>query len=120
MTDYNLFFEILEKAKIKATSCKSYIYTANFLELAKYGLTNAEFAEYFGEVIEELLINNPKCFFDSALIVDGASLKNLIYKLQSPITDNDKKIRKTFEKYRMNKKYKKVINLYFNKKQAEK
>ena len=112
-TNYPLFWEIMKLAEKKATSCRSIPETAAFLELVQCNKTNAEVSEYLSEVIENLLLTQPDCFFDSVSIQKIETIRDIILRLRSPVFIEKAKIDKIFEKYRNNQKYKYSIEIYF-------
>jgi len=109
------YYKILNVSARKASKCESLNDVAGFLGLSNINATrrNAEFNEYFGEVVENIVIKNIKCFLDASLMLDDPTLKNLIYTLKHPLFVDDNKITAEFRKYKTKKKYSKITNMYF-------
>ncbi|SRR6266568_3142356 len=118
LTKYNnkLYSKILRDSASRANECVSIIDVAGFIGLANINVKNfnAEFNEYYGEVVENMVISKTLCFFDALLLLDDKTLKNAIYSLKHPLFVNEKQITDKFKNYKTNKKYSKIINLYFS------
>ncbi len=111
-TDYSLFWNILRSAGNIAFECRSTHDTASFLELVNLKSKNAEFNEYISEILENLIVNKPKCFFNSLSTLDHESISNVIKILQHPIFMSKKKIDNVFSKISTLKKYKTIMDIY--------
>ncbi len=114
-TDYVLFWRILRMAERDAVSCKSKSDTATFLKLAVVARTNAEFNEYFSEVIERLATSHPECFFDSLLLLDLDNATKIIMILKHPIFVEKQEIDNVFSKNMNKEKYRLLMDIYFQK-----
>ena len=112
-TDYALFWRILKVAERKAISCKSTADTAAFLKLALVRNTNAEFKEYLSETIENIATIKPKCFLDSLSTLDPDAVTDVIALLKNPTFVEEQEIVKVFSKNRNIKKYKLIVDIYF-------
>lgn len=113
----NTYYKILNASAHKASKCESIKDVANFIGLANINVTklNAEFNEYFGEIVENIVIKNMQCFLDASLSLDDLTLKNLIYTLKHPLFVEDNKITAKFMEYKGKKKYLRITNTYFGK-----
>lgn len=114
LSDYSLFWKILRTAEKKAISCQSISETAIFISLASLKSTNAEFNEYYNEVIETLIVINPKCFFASLSTLNKYVIAAVINKLRHPIFIDKTEIYKVFSKNKKIPKYKVIMENYFN------
>jgi hypothetical protein len=114
-TDYALFWHILRSAERDAINCKSRSDTAIFLKLAAVARTNAEFNEYFNEVIERLATSHPECFFDSLLLLDLDNVTKIIMILKHPIVVEKQEIDTFFSKNMNKEKYRVIMDIYFQK-----
>lgn len=111
--NYNQFWDILHSAEKKAKACDSLSDTAEFIELGSIERGNAEFSEFFNEVIEKSLISQSQCFMDAMLLVDREARIGVINALVYPIFTEPTEIRSIFEQYAGNKKYKDITVIYF-------
>lgn len=112
-SNYSLFWNILKAEEKKAISCKSIPDTSKFFELASIKSTNAEFNEYIAEFLENLVIKKSECFLDSLLNLNEKSISDVINILQHPTFIEEKEIAKVFFSNKQNKKYDKVMKIYF-------
>jgi hypothetical protein len=110
--NYELFWKILNDAARKANTCKSKQDTAAFLNLVQI-TRDGELAEFFSENLENLCVSNTKCFFDALLLLEPFDQDRLIYELHNPFSKKTSEITEAFNKYKDNGKYKRVIDLYF-------
>jgi hypothetical protein len=113
LNDYSRFWDIVHKAAKKAQTCDSSIETADFIELIRFSGGNAEFNEYYSEIVEHLCISNPACFFDSLLRLDKESKIKVIDVLRHPIFAKPKEIEDVFTINRNIKQYEDIVNLFF-------
>jgi hypothetical protein len=110
--NYELFWKILNDAARKANTCKSKQDTAAFLNLVQMPRDGA-LAEFFRENIENLCVSNAKCFFEALILLEPFDQDRVIYELYNPIFTEPSEITGAFSKYKDNSKYKRVIDLYF-------
>jgi hypothetical protein len=113
--NYTIFWKILREAGDAASECRSYDDIDAFLKLSSIRNRNAEFKEYLNEIIENLTIRKSAIFLDALSRLDDNSIYSVIGLLQRPIFIPIEDIKKVFYKNRNNKKYKKVMNVYFKK-----
>jgi len=112
-TNYSLFWSILRATEKKALGCKSTTDTSAFLKLALVRNTNAEFKEYLSETIENIATIKPKCFLDSLSTLDPDAVTDVIALLKNPTFVEEQEIVKVFSKNRNIKKYKLIMDIYF-------
>ena len=115
--NYKLFWEIVNEGENMAISCNDLQDTSNFLALAKLKKGNAEFNEYFMEVIEnELLEKDPKCLFDALVKNDEETQQIIMSDLRNPLFLKEIEIEEIFKKFRFDKDYIKLFELLDDKK----
>lgn len=113
LSNYHLFWNILNTAEKKAIGCKSISDTASFIELAATKGMDGEVAEYYNEVIEKLIIKNPKCLLDALSILNAKAVSQVIFRLQHPLFTEQSAIDEIFRKNKHVKKYKTIMTFYF-------
>lgn len=112
--DYSLFWSIFHAAEKKAVSCESIDDTARFLSVARVKEGNAEFNEYFSEVLEKnLLMNNARCLFDALLRLDDQSKKIIMWDLRHPLYIQKEKLEEIINPLMDEAKYKELLELYY-------
>lgn len=111
--NYRLFWDILHKAEKKVQKCMSVSDTVNFMKLAHLKSNNAEFNEFFSEVIENLCVKKSKCFFEAMVRLKDEDQLEVVKKLKTPLFVDQVAINDAFIRNKNNQKYKKVIYLYF-------
>lgn len=113
-SNYSQFWDILTDAEKEALKCKSTLAVVDFLRLVNLKSINAEFNEYYKEVIENMLLQKPTCFLDSLATLDKTTITFIIDNLKRPLLVEELKIYKTFRKYRSMRKYNNIMQVYFN------
>jgi hypothetical protein len=113
--EYKRFWEILKLSEKKAINCKMLSDTASFMELANLDSHNAEFNEYYNEVIENLLKTKTTCFLDTLSLLAKPQMIAVINKLKHPIFTDRSEIQRLFEREKKNNvgKYSEVMKLFF-------
>jgi len=116
--NYDKFFDTYYVYEKQASDCISPQKTADFLDLARYIKGNAEVAEVFGEFSDRLIMSNPTCYLESAILLNEEALSALVrFYLSTPLTyEGQKGVPQTLEKYKDNPKYHRVMELYYQKK----
>ncbi len=113
--DYGRLWEVYRIYEKKAVSCKNPRDVAAFLDLADAVQMNAEVSEGFAEFIEKLILSNPKCFLEGAVLLGDRSISSLVDAfVRSPIYHDDTDIRRHLQKDTHDKRYQRFMNLYFN------
>lgn len=112
--DYDRFWFIFRTAGQNAIGCVSIESVDSFLEVAKVKKGNAEFNEYFCEVIEKKLIKeNPDCFIKSMTNISDEAKMVIIRDLQHPLYIQKTEIDRIMEELKKDDQYKEIIELYF-------
>jgi hypothetical protein len=113
-SDNDRYVQVYEMAEKRALSCTKRSETADFLDLAPYIGGSAHLGEVFSQSVEGLLISNPICFLDSALLLSDRSLSFLIGDiLLTPTFHDSTAIQKALEPYRSIAKYGRIMKAYF-------
>ena len=95
LRDYKAYFQQWEKKKERAISCTSPKSTAAFLSEATDMWMNAEVSEGNAEVIENLIMKNPKCFLDGLRRLTVVKQRQIItYFVANSIYEHDEEIEK--------------------------
>jgi hypothetical protein len=98
LRDYEAYFQQWEKKKEKAISCTSPKSTAAFLSEATAMSMNAEVSEANGEVIEDLIMNNPKCFLEGLRNLSVKKQREIItHFVANSIYEHDEEIEKALD-----------------------
>lgn len=113
--NYSSFWKILHESASKAQKCETVTDAVHFMRLVHLNSNNAEFNEFFSETIENICIKNDKCFFESLLRLNKSDQNRIIKMLKYPLFIDQSSISETFSKWKNNKKYKKFVDLYFEK-----
>ena len=114
--DYARFWNIINSKELEARKCIRVDHAVEFLNLVTIKTNNIEFIEYLSQAIEKLLLSNHMCFFNAALKLEPETRTLLIEKLKHPLFHDQKEIDKIFDNAKNNKKYKRLSNQYFNRK----
>lgn len=110
--NYRQFWVIAHQAANDARKCDSPANTAAFLDLARIKTNNAEFNEFFSEVIERLVTEKPICFLVAVARMNVGSQKLVMEKLRSPLFVERVAIENALQAEN-NEKYKSILDLYF-------
>lgn len=110
--NYRRFWNIAHQAASDARKCDSPANTVAFLYLARIKTNNAEFNEFFSEVIERLVTEKPHCFLAAVATMDLSSQKLVMEKLRNPIFAESAAIENAL-RAESNEKYKSIVDLYF-------
>jgi soluble lytic murein transglycosylase-like protein len=110
----DLFWQILDQAASKANKCNDKRATADFLNLIQVSRDGA-FAEYYNEHIENLSVSNTRCFLEGLMLLKPFDQDRVIYELYIPTFKEPSEIKSALSKYKNNKKYKRVVDLYMQK-----
>jgi hypothetical protein len=96
-TNNSLFWDILNKAAIRAQDCESLSDVTRFMRLVRVQRDGA-FEEYFHKKVEYLCISNSKCFFDAIASMAADDQTNIAYILLNPLFVDQSKITEVFHK----------------------
>lgn len=109
--NYSLFWTILHKSEKHIY--KSRDMTSVFLKLANIRQVNAEFSEYYSEVVESVIENKPNVFFETMISLDETTISNVLSYLMEPTFIDKSDLDLIFKKYGRNAKYSKITKAYF-------
>lgn len=109
--DNQLFWDILHKSEPFIPKNKNI--TVAFFRLANVSQNNAEFSEYYSEIIEGVIEREPGSFFEIMASLDQKSIDNVIRYLKEPTFISKSDLNRIMNRYSNNKKYRKVVNSYF-------
>ena len=110
---YNHFWLIFHEAGQRAASCSDMLRTAAFLEAASVKKGNAEFHEYFMDIIEnQLILKNTKCFLEALKQTSFNSRKIILSDLNNPIYIDKSSIDNAFNRFMANPRYQEIIKFY--------
>lgn len=113
LNDNEQFWTILKKWEKTHSNNKD---IADFLSLVKVKAGNAEFNEYFSQIIErQLLPNRTQNFLDSLLLIDRKASNQILNELKHPMFVKISRVKSVLEKYRDKEIYKELLYSYFNK-----
>ncbi|MBI2340691.1 MAG: hypothetical protein HYU99_10085 [Deltaproteobacteria bacterium] len=105
-------FAILGIAEKEALECRSIRKTADYLELAKSPTSIVEFREGFDEAIEDLFLENSRCFLEAYLLLDPPSREALTqYIVTRNIVDI---VRQEASKYADDPRFKDFVQAILN------
>lgn len=98
-----------------AKRCDSLNDTIDFLDLVRIqNHGNAEFSEFFSEIIEWLATTNTECFLGALTNMDTPLQWRILEELRHPLFTETDLTDRIFRSYKNNEKYNSVIALYFN------
>ena len=112
-TNYQLFWDILHNAVKKLQDNESLSDIESFMEMASVIQGNAEVSEFFNEVVEKYFVSNPNIWLDALVNLNRKSKEDFIDRLRQPIFLPKVQIDKIIFKYKELKKYKEIIELYY-------
>jgi len=113
--DYAQFWAITHKSEKALVGCKSTNKVTGFLAVAAAKGGNAEFNEYFAEVVEQkLVLAHPQCFLDALLGVDPSTTSIILSDLKHPLSASQRDIAVTLERFRAQERYRKLLAPYFS------
>ena len=111
--DYDQFWNIFNSAGKEAVKCSSAQQTARFLEVASVKEGNAEFTEYFMELVEnEIILKNPECFLDAISLISPDARTVIFNDLRTPLFNEKQAIDNALMPYRNTPKYQELLELY--------
>lgn len=113
--NYPRFWKILRKGAARAEKCDTVVDTKDFLNLAVIENNNAEFNEFFSEVIERMVTQKTECFLEATSITDSLVQERIFGRLRHPLYIDVAVIDNTL-KYRVDVKYKLLVDRYFREK----
>ncbi len=107
------FYKIYRNIESCAIGCRSSKGVAAFLDFAKY-IKGVDLGEDFAETNEKLLLANPKCYLDGAVLLSDEAMKELVrLYLKSPLLHTDEEVSRALSQYRNISTYKRLMDLYF-------
>lgn len=109
--NFDLFWTIMNDTSNRAQQCKEQKDVVAFLSLIEIP-RDGEVAEYYYENLENLCVNNTKCFLDALMKLSSFDQDRVIYLLVNPLFKNTTEISAALNKYRDEDKYKRVVELY--------
>jgi hypothetical protein len=98
-----VFWEILHKSELTIKKTKNS--TASFLKLADIKQVNAEFSEYYADVVEGIIEDKPNLFFDAMASLDKTTISNVLSYLKEPTFIDKSDLDRIFKKYSKKEKY---------------
>ena len=111
--DYKAFWTIFRKFKNKAKKCNDIKLTAKFLEFAYLPTGGGEITEGVAEVLESLIIINPKCFVESAILLQDKMLVKLFdLYINHPLYHQPLEIKSKLDPFLHNSRYKTLMKHY--------
>jgi hypothetical protein len=110
-TNNFLFWDILNKAAMRAEDCESLSDVTRFMRLIQVQRDGA-FEEYFHKKVENLCISNSKCFFDAIASMEADDQTKIADMLLNPLFVDQSKITDVFRKNKDVKKYKQIVDIY--------
>jgi hypothetical protein len=111
--NYSLFWDILHKAEKKAQHCNPVSDTVQLMELTHLKSINAEFNEFLTEKIEVMCVKHDKCFFKALIRLKEGDQLEIIRRMKNPLFAEQAAISDSFSRNKNNKKYRKIVDLYF-------
>lgn len=111
--DYEQFWNILHNAANKMQEHEKLSDVSTFMDLAVVIQGNAEVSEFFSEISEKFCVSNPTICLDALVSLDEKSRKAFMHMLRHPIYLSKMEIDHIFLKYRELKKYREIIQIYF-------
>jgi len=122
--DHNRFWDIVVIAEKKATNSKDIKDTIGFLRLVEEPTSIAEHEEYLYEIIPTLCVKKPRLFLDALSASSEETLRRVMTILKAQIDvevegsnlyiDNAL-VSKVLSKYKNEKKYKRIMDMYYAK-----
>ena len=114
MQNHKRFWDIYHYYSKQAEQCKDEKITSSFLDVAYYIKGNSEATEAFADFSEKLFLTSPKCYLNSALLLDDNSLSWLVFfYLTQPVYHDSKQIDKIMDQYKNDNKYIRITQRYY-------
>jgi hypothetical protein len=92
--NYTEFWSILHKSADEVKQCASSTKTAQFLGLVAIQSNNAEFNEFFSDIVEELCVSSPTCFCTGVSHLSDENQQMLRIMLDTPLFFDKKSLEK--------------------------
>lgn len=99
-SDYDKFWRILRAAAVRARDCEKPGPTAQFLDLAQLRTNNAEFNEFFSQVLEELAVSRTECFLLALSETSDEVKASVSERLRNPLVVEPAALTRAFQRFK--------------------
>jgi hypothetical protein len=110
----SLFWDILNRAALRAEKCAPISETAAFMELVRIERDGA-FEEFFHKKIEALCISKTDCFFEATAHLSTEDQVTIIDILANPLFFEQTQIAEAVDKKKDDNNFKGLVDIYFEK-----